>query len=175
MSEYKDTITAAMTELGRDPRTRFIGYGVSRGRAMGTLSGVPADRLVETPVAENLMCGLATGMALAGLLPIVYYERFDFVLNAADAIVNHLDKVEAISSGEFSAGVIIRVTVGNRAKPLFTGATHVQDLTSAFQAMLKMPVVSLTNAQDVRTWYELSATRMLAGQSTMLVEHKDLM
>ena len=90
---YKEEITSAMDMLAADPRVRFVGYGVRYGgKAMGTLKNVPEAQLVETPVAENLMVGIAIGMALRGLRPVVFIERFDFIMNAMDAIVNHLEK-----------------------------------------------------------------------------------
>ena len=39
---YKQSLTAAMTALAADPARLFIGYGLTHGRAAGTLSGVPA-------------------------------------------------------------------------------------------------------------------------------------
>ena len=82
---YKESLTSAMTALGKDPLACFIGYGVSNGKAGGTLNRVLPEQLIETPVAENLMVGLAIGMALAGRRPLVYVERFDFVLNATQS------------------------------------------------------------------------------------------
>ena len=67
---------------------------------MGTLKDVPDDQKIETPVAENLMVGLAIGMSFEGFKPVVYFERHDFMLVAADAISNHIDKIERISHGE---------------------------------------------------------------------------
>src|SRR5438477_13169810 len=128
---YKEALTAAMDELARDPMIRFIGYGVSIGKAMGTLKNVPDSQLIEMPVAENLMVGFAIGLALKGLKPVVFIERFDFILNALDAVVNHLDKIGDISRGEFRPTIILRVVVGNRQKPLFTGETHTQDFSVA--------------------------------------------
>jgi pyruvate/2-oxoglutarate/acetoin dehydrogenase E1 component len=78
---YKGQLTAAMNLLAADPAVRFIGYGVKiGGRAAGTLNNVSDSQLIETPVAENLMVGLATGLSLAGLKPIVFIERMDFIL-----------------------------------------------------------------------------------------------
>src|ERR1017187_3948127 len=103
MRTYKNGLTAAMTAFARDPKARFIGYGVREpSRGGGTFAGVPKEQCIETPVAENLMVGLGIGMALAGLKPLVYIERADFMLNALDAIVNHLNAMEQLSRGEFN-------------------------------------------------------------------------
>lgn len=173
---YKEALTEAMTELARDPATCFVGYGVRYGRAMGTLANVSEAQLIETPVAENLMVGLATGLALMGRRPVVFIERMDFLLNAADAVVNHLDKIAMMSRGEFKPAVIIRCVVGNRNKPLFTGETHVQNFTEAFAEMTRtIPVWSMGSAESVTLSYERAQKIAQTGQSSMLIEYKDLL
>ena len=170
---YKSEITDAMTAMGRDPLTCFLGYGVRNGKAGGTLARVDEAQLIETPVAENLMTGLAIGLALAGRRPVVYFERMDFMLCAADAIVNHLDKMAVMSAGEFSPGVILRCVVGNTRKPLFTGETHTQDFTDAFSKLLKMPVMTLNHEAHIGSIYAQAHEAIRCGGSTMIVEYKD--
>jgi len=171
---YKEALIHSMGAMAADPATCFIGYGVKYGgKAMGTLRNVPENQLVETPVAENLMVGVAIGMALKGRKPVVFIERFDFILNAADAIVNHLDKINLISRGEFAPNIIIRVVAGNRNKPLFTGETHVQDFSAAFRAMVGFPVLQCRSAEEVTANYR-DAFAGLSRQSSMLIEYKDL-
>ncbi len=125
------------------------------------------------PLAENLMAGVAIGMSVDGYRPILFFERFDFVLNAMDAIVNHLDKARAISKGEFSPACIIRVVVGNSVKPLFTGATHVQDFSEGIRKMVDFKVYSLYHVNDIEDRYEEAHEALKVGVSTMLVEYKD--
>lgn len=175
MSAYREQLTLAMDNLAADKAVRFIGYGVKiGGRALGTLKNVPEDRLIETPVAENLMVGLATGMSLAGLRPLVFIERMDFILNALDAIVNHLGAARKISRGQFQPAAILRVVVGNRHKPLYTGPTHVQDFTEAIRQMVDFPVVRLTGPEQIAPAYFEAHEGLHGGRSTMLVEHKDM-
>ena len=172
---YKDKIKAAMTSLAADDRTRFVGYGLTHGRAAGTLAAAKEAQIVETPVAENLMTGVAIGLSLEGLLPVVYFERCDFILNAADAIVNHLAAASEISSEEFSPAVILRVVVGNRMKPLFTGRTHTQDFSQALAKLVDFPVVRLTEDRDIVSVYDAARDAQLAGVSTIVVEYKDFL
>jgi pyruvate/2-oxoglutarate/acetoin dehydrogenase E1 component len=169
---YKEELTAAMNTLAEDLLVRFIGYGISIGKAMGTLSQVSPTQLIEMPVAENLMVSFAIGLALKGLKPVVFFERFDFILNALDAIVNHLDKIKAISHGEFQPTLLLRIVVGNRNKPLFTGETHTQNFHLPFQQLVTFPVVALSNADNIRQEYAV-AHRGLAAHSTALIEFKD--
>jgi Transketolase, pyrimidine binding domain len=170
---YKDELTAAMDELAKDPLVRFVGYGVTNGRAMGTLKNVPESQLIEMPVAENLMVGFAIGLSLKGLKPVVFIERFDFILNALDAIVNHLDKIAEVSHGEFNPTIILRIVVGNRRKPLFTGRTHTQDFSVALRALVSFPVINLMDARTISQQYGI-AYMNFPFRSTALVEYKDL-
>ena len=172
---YKGEITRAMETLAEDQRTRFIGYGLKSGRALGTLGNVRESQIVETTVAENLMVGMAIGMSLAGLRPVVYIERLDFIFNAMDALVNHLDKMGHESGEQFSPAIIIRATVGNRKKPLFTGSTHTGDYSGALAAMFANVTVSrLEEPQFVQNYYAVAVDELELGKSTLLVEYKDL-
>jgi pyruvate dehydrogenase E1 component beta subunit len=164
-----------MDSLAADPLVRFIGYGVTIGKAMGTLKNVASGQLIETPVAENLMVGMATGMSLAGLHPVVFIERMDFLMNAMDAIVNHLDKIETISRGEFLPAVIIRIVIGNKLKPLYTGETHTQDLSIGLRRMCNYIVVmSVPEDCEVKTAYDIGRNGFAKRYSTIICEKKDL-
>lgn len=170
---YKEAITAGNAKLAKNPKTRFIGYGLDKGRALGTLKGVLDNQIIEMPVAENLMMGMAIGLALKGYLPVVFIERMDFLMNAMDALVNHLDKIEQISDGQFKPKVIIRCIVGNTEKPLYTGVTHTQDFSNVLGNMLKTPVFALKNEVSARAAYG----PILDGceTSSLFIEYKDLM
>lgn len=171
---YKDALIAENTAISTFDGTIFIGYGLMKGRALSTLKNVPETKIIEMPVAENLMVGFATGLALKGYMPVVFIERMDFLLNALDAIVNHLDKIKALSDGEFSPAVIIRCIVGNKTKPLYTGVTHVQDFSVALVNMVSFPVYCLHTPQDVISSYQKAVENFNQGISTILVEYKDL-
>jgi pyruvate/2-oxoglutarate/acetoin dehydrogenase E1 component len=163
--KYKDAIKTAMESLAKNPKTIFLGYNVKYGNEI--LKDIAKPQLFETPVAENLMVALAIGMSLEGYLPVVYFERFDFILNALDAIVNHLEKIKDISHNEFDPQVIIRAVVGNKNAPLFTGATHTQDFTEALSLLTKIPVIKLPyDSKKIIEIYETS-------RSCIIVEEKD--
>lgn len=164
---YKDAIVQSMTELG-DAGAIFIGYNVGYGDAMGTLKNVPKEQKLETPVAENLMAGLAIGMSFEGFTPVLYYERHDFMLVAADAIINHIDKIERISHGEFKVPVIIRAVTAD-AGPFYSGITHSQDFTNMFRSAVSFPVIDSVTGFDV-----LKAVRGAkeSGRPMMLIERK---
>jgi FkbM family methyltransferase len=97
----------------------------------------------------------------------------DFMLNALDAIVNHADKINTISDGEFNPTAIFRTIVGSKTKPLFTGPTHTQDFSDAIQKMVSFPVVQLKDPYDITHVYR-EAYNNLDKHSTLIVEYRDL-
>lgn len=170
---YKDALKQSMMMLGKDPLTRIVGYGLTVGHEKGSFADVPIEQIVETTVAENLLAGIGIGLSLTGLKPVLFFERFDFVLNALDAIVNHLDAVEIISKGEFRPTCILRIVVGNTQNPLFTGHTHTRNHAEALKRMVRFPVWQVRTPEEVLTAYE-EAAKNLKNHSTAIVEFKDL-
>jgi pyruvate/2-oxoglutarate/acetoin dehydrogenase E1 component len=135
---YFQQLTDAMTRLGEHPRTLFVGQGVKYDgqRMYQSFKGVPEEKRLELPVAEDFQMGFCTGLSMECFIPICVYPRMDFLLLAANQLVNHLDKMEG-----FHPKVIVRVAVGS-SKPLNPGPQHTQDHVEAFRLMLKnIPVV----------------------------------
>ena len=164
---YKDAVENVMTKLGEEGAV-FIGYNVARGDAMGTLKNVHAEQKIETPVAENLMMGLAIGMSFEGFKPVVYFERHDFMMVALDAIVNHLDKIERISHGEFKVPVIVRA-VSADSGPFYSGITHSQDFTAMLKTAVTIPVIEPTNGEEVVNAFRQAA---MSDRPAIIIEKK---
>jgi len=164
---YKDAINQCMTDLGKEGAI-FIGYNVAKGDAMGTLKGVPADQKLETPVAENLMSGLAIGMSFEGFLPVLYFERHDFLLVAMDAIGNHIDKIERISHGEYKVPIIIRAVAADGG-PFYSGPTHSQDFTKVLRELVSFPVLDPQTGSDVLNSFQGAKE---SGRPAIIVERK---
>lgn len=123
MTTYLQSLTQAMTELAAHPRSVFLGQSVlAGGTAMTqTFAGVPRDRLIEFPVAEETQMGTATGLALGGDLPVCVFPRINFMLLAISQIVLHLDALPLFS--EFRPKVIIRTAICSPT-PLDPGVQH---------------------------------------------------
>lgn len=164
---YKEAVVQSMTELGKDGAV-FIGYNVARGDAMGTLKNVPIDQKLETPVAENLMSGLAIGMSFEGITPVLYFERHDFMLVAMDAIGNHIDKIERISHGEYKVPIIIRA-VEAFGGPFYSGPTHHQDFTNVLRALVDFPVLDPVTGTDVLNAFKGAKE---SGRPVIVIERK---
>jgi pyruvate/2-oxoglutarate/acetoin dehydrogenase E1 component len=135
---------------------------------MNTLVNVPDSQKLETPVAENLMSGLAIGMSFEGFLPIIYFERHDFILGAMDAIVNHIDKIERISHGEFKVPIIIRAVTADSG-PFYAGITHSQDLTNMLRSCVNFPVLDPVTGKDVLIAFKNAEA---SKRPTIVIERK---
>lgn len=153
LNPYCAAITEAMTWLGQQPRTLFLGQAVRfDGQLLHqTLAGVPMEKRVEMPVIEDFQMGFSTGLSLGGFMPVSIFPRWDFLLLAANQLVNHLDKIPLMSG--YRPKVIIRTAVGDTT-PLNPGPQHTQDHSDAFRRMLKtVKVWPLLNANDAMNLY----------------------
>jgi pyruvate/2-oxoglutarate/acetoin dehydrogenase E1 component len=173
VTTYFETLTEAMDMLAREPRAVFVGQGVGcAGTSMtDSLRNVPRDKLIEFPVAEDLQMGFCTGLAIEGWLPVCIFPRWNFLLLAANQLVNHLDRLPIYSGGGYNPKIIIRVAAPSTA-PFYPGPQHDDDFTTAFEEMLRTVVVQrLCDVTDI-----LPAYRHAVGRegSTLLVEYAEL-
>ncbi len=172
--KYFDELKRSMDYLARDPRVMFLGQAVAcPGTAMtNTLKDVPADRKLELPVCEELQMGMTTGLALAGLVPVSIFPRWNFLLLAANQLVNHLDKLSLISGGGYQPKVIIRTGIGSE-RPLHPQYQHVGDFTEAFKLMCRnIEVIRLDDPDQVFPAYQKALERT-DGKSSIIVEYGD--
>ena len=157
-----------MTMLAQHPLTLFVGQTMRfGGQAMfPTFHAVPMDKRIELPVAEDFQMGFCTGLALEGFIPVSVYPRWDFLLLAANQLVNHLDKLPLM--GDFRPKVIIRTGVGPQV-PLDAGPQHTQDHTAAFSLILKtVEVLEIRTTEEVLPCYQ---DALACEGSVLVVEH----
>ena len=171
---YFDELKRSMDYLAAQAGTIFIGQAVAvAGTAMSnTLRDVPKQKLIELPVAEEMQMGMTCGMALAGMVPVSIFPRWNFLLLAVNQLVNHLDKIELMSNGKYKAKAIIRTGVGSE-RPLHPQHQHVGDYTEAFRLMCPhISIIRLDEPEQVYPAYRHAYERH-DGRSTILVEHGD--
>lgn len=171
---YKQELTKAMTWLSLQENTIFLGQAVQYlGTGMtSTLEEIQADKKNELPVFEDTQLGLSTGLAINGFIPISIFPRFNFFLLSINQLVNHLDKIEAISYGQFKPKVIIRTSIGSH-NPLWPGHQHVGDFTEAIRSMLtNIDIVKLDSADMIIPSYKNAYYK---NKSTILVEVGDML
>lgn len=159
-----------MELLARDERVICIGQNVIYPGAIAvneTVECFPLSRKIEVPIFENTHIGLCTGLSLCGFIPLCVIPRIDFLIIAADQLVNHLDKIEEMSSQQYCPKVIIRTCVGSK-NPLNPGPQHCQDHSEALKHLLtNVNVVKLKRAEDIMLAYK---DALASDKSTILIE-----
>jgi pyruvate/2-oxoglutarate/acetoin dehydrogenase E1 component len=172
--KYFDELKRSMDWLNEQPNTLFLGQAVEyAGTGMtNTLKDVDRNKMLEMPVNEDMQMGLSLGMALNGTIPISLYPRWNFLLLAANQVVNHLDKVKAMSDGGYTPKVIIRTSIGSQ-RPLHPQHQHVADLTGGFRALCDtIDVIKLDEPNQIFEAYKYAYERT-DNRSTILVEWGD--
>tara|TARA_R110000824_G_scaffold52656_1_gene145955 strand:+ start:1414 stop:1950 length:537 start_codon:yes stop_codon:yes gene_type:complete len=172
--KYFDELKKAMTWLGDKQDSLFLGQAVAyAGTGMtNTLTEVSKDKLLEMPVDEEMQMGITNGLALNGTVPISIYPRWNFLILALNQIVNHLDKIPAMSDNGYIPKVIIRTSIGSE-RPLHPQHQHVGDYSEAIQMMCpNIEVIRLEEPDQIFPAYRKAYNRT-DGKSTLLVEYGD--
>lgn len=170
--KYFDELKKSMEYLAKDQNTIFIGQAVAyEGTAMtNTLKGIPEKKKLELPVCEDLQMGMTNGLALSGRIPVSIFPRWNFLILAANQLVNHLDKIPEMS--DYKTKVIIRTSIGSE-RPLHPQKQHVGDYTDCFRLLLKhIEIIRLDEAVQIFPAYKKALNRR-DGKSTILVEWGD--
>lgn len=109
------------------------------------LSTTFPDRTIPAPVSEAGMVGIATGMALRGLRPVVEIMFGDFLTLAADQVVNHLAKFRYMYNEQVRVPLVIRTPMGGRRG---YGPTHSQTLEKIFLGSPGLRVLAPNTLND---------------------------
>jgi pyruvate/2-oxoglutarate/acetoin dehydrogenase E1 component len=132
---------ASVYILGEDILDPYGGaFKVTRG-----LSTAFPDRVWTTPVSEAAIVGLATGMALRGLRPVVEIMFGDFTTLIADQLINHTAKFREMYNQQVQVPVVIRTPMGGRRG---YGPTHSQSLEKLFLGVPGLRVLAPTALDD---------------------------
>jgi len=104
-------------EMAGDDRIVVLGEDVgARGGVFRVTQGFLEEfgerRVIDTPLAEGAIVGLAVGMALHGLLPIAEIEFADFIHPAFDQIVSEVARMRYRTNGDFGLPMVIRTPWG---------------------------------------------------------------
>jgi acetoin:2,6-dichlorophenolindophenol oxidoreductase subunit beta len=168
---YREAVNAAMHDaFAQDEAVVLLGEDVSReGGVFKTNAGLAetyGSRVIDTPICENGFTGVALGMAILGLRPIVEFMFADFMPTAGDAIVNQLPKYRFMSGGQFSVPVTLRVISGAGGR---FGTQHSATGESWFMAQ---PGLRVAAAGTPAAAYELLRTAIDSDDPVIVHEHK---
>ncbi len=138
--------------LAKDPSVYIMGLGVTDPKGVfGTTLGLEQkhgkQRVMDMPVAENAMTGVAIGSALVGMRPIMTHQRVDFMLLSLDQIINNAAKWHYMFGGKMKVPLVIRLIIG---KGWGQGPQHSQSLQALFAHIPGLKVVMPTTPYDAK-------------------------
>jgi 2-oxoisovalerate dehydrogenase E1 component beta subunit len=148
--------------LGEDVGARG---GVFRA-TMGLTEEFGSERVIDTPLDECLIAGVAIGMALDDLRPVAEMQFADFIFPAFNQIVSEAAKIRYRSNGDFSVPLVIRAPYGGGVH----GALyHSQSVEAFFAHVPGLKVVAPSTAYDAQG---MLAMAIEDPDPVMFFEHK---
>jgi len=150
---YSLAINEATYQMMKKNKNVFvIGQGVKSPWYVGNtcqnlLKKFGPKRVIDTPIAENVINGIGVGAGIAGGRAIVVHPRMDFMLYGLDPIINEAANWQYIFAGQSSAPVIIRSIINRGGEQ---GAQHSQALQGIFAHIPGLKVVAPSTAYDAK-------------------------
>ena len=169
---YRDAICDAMDEeMERDENVLLLGedvgfIGGNFKTSVGLLEKYGPMRVKDTPISEAGFVGMGVGMALTGLRPIVELMFSDFLLVAADQVINQAAKIRYMSGGQASVPMVIRTPIGAGRS---SAAQHSQSMQAMVAHFPGLKVVVPSTAQEAKG---LLKTAIRDNDPVIFFEHK---
>jgi pyruvate/2-oxoglutarate/acetoin dehydrogenase E1 component len=145
MTTVLESLNSALRRaMHSDSRVYILGedildpYGGAFKVTKGLSSEFPS-RVLTTPVSEAGISGLAAGMALRGLRPVVEIMFGDFITLAADQLINHIAKFRWMYNNQVRVPLVVRIPMGGRRG---YGPTHSQSLEKLFLGVPGLKVLA---------------------------------
>jgi len=164
--------TGLHEEMSRDPSVYLFGEDVALGGPFGVTKGLAETfgkhRVVNTPISEGTVMGIAIGAASVGLRPVIEIMFIDFITLAMDQLVNHAAKLHYMSGGQLTVPLTVRVQCGISAN---MGAHHSQSLESWLMHVPGLKVVMPATPADAKGLLKAS---IRDDNPVIFIEHRGL-
>ena len=169
---YRDAICEALDEeMEKDDSVLLLGedvafIGGNFKTSVGLYDKYGDLRVKDTPISEAGFVGMGTGMALTGLRPVIELMFSDFLLVAADQIINNAAKIRYMSGGQVNVPMVIRTPIGAGRS---SAAQHSQSMQALVAQFPGMKVVLPSTAQEAKG---LLKTAIRDNDPVIFFEHK---
>ena len=170
--KYREEVGKALIEaVDIDPKVLIFGEGVSDPKGIfGTTleaSRLYPERVVETPLSENMLTGACIGLALEGWKPIFVHARCDFITLAMEHLVNTAAKWSSVHrSMPFT--LVVRGIVG---RGWGQGPNHSQAFHSMFAHVPGLRVLYPVLPINISMWFREALS---CGSPTIILEPRRL-
>jgi pyruvate/2-oxoglutarate/acetoin dehydrogenase E1 component len=142
---------ALQQEMERDPTVFVTGEDVGQhppmGVTLGLLQKFGPQRVVDTPISESAILGLAVGAAAAGLRPVVEIMFIDFLFVAFDQVINQMAKMRYMFGGKAKLPIVVRCPCGGGFQ---MAAQHSQSLEAMLCHIPGLKVVMPATPYDAK-------------------------
>lgn len=138
--------------IEKDKRVFLIGQGINSpwyagNSTIGLFKRFGPERIFDTPQSENGVTGTAIGAALAGMHPILFHARMDFMYYALDQIANHAANWYYMFGGQLSVPITIWGIINRGGEQ---AAQHSQALQAMFTHIPGLKVVMPSTPYDAK-------------------------
>lgn len=170
--KYVDALREAHEQcMAEDKKVILMGLGATDpGGVFGSTKGLVdlfgEDRVMDMPLAENAMTGVAVGAAISGMRPIMTHQRIDFAMVAVEQIINQAAKWHYMFDGQHSVPMVIRMIVG---RGWGQGPQHAQSLQAMFAHIPGLKVIMPATPYDAKGMM-IAATR--DENPVICIEHR---
>ena len=108
---------ALRQEMAKDPRLVLLGEDVGRNGGVfrateGLLAQFGESRVVDTPLSESAIVGVAIGMAAYGLIPVAEIQFQGFIYGAMEQLISHAARIRTRSRGRYHCPLVVRTPYG---------------------------------------------------------------
>lgn len=169
---YREAIREALWQALETDRSVFlIGQGIDDpGGVFGTTAGLRdkfgPERVLDCPIAENGMTGVAIGAAITGMRPVFIHMRVDFLPVCMDQIINHAAKWSYMTGGRVKVPLTIRAVIG---RGWGSAAQHSQSLQALFAHIPGLKVIMPATPYDAKG---LLLGSIVDDSPTVVIEHR---
>ena len=150
---YVSAINEALRQVMREDPDVFLAgedvglYGGVFGTSRGLLDEFGPNRVIDTPISESGIVGMAVGAAATGLRPVIEIMFMDFVGVCMDQIVNQAAKMKYMFGGKARLPITIRTMAGGG---MSMAAQHSQSLEAWFCHVPGLKVVMPSTPYDAK-------------------------
>jgi 2-oxoisovalerate dehydrogenase E1 component len=161
--------TAMHDALAADPDVFLAGIDVAGGNVFGLTRGLAErfpGRVLDTPIAESAIMGLAIGSAMAGRRPVVELMYLDFLGVCLDQLMNQAAKLRFMTGGAVTLPLVVRTQFGSGRS---SGSQHSQSLEALLAHIPGLTVVMPRTGADA---YGLLRTAIEDDNPVIFIEHR---
>ncbi|CEE01973.1 MULTISPECIES: alpha-ketoacid dehydrogenase subunit beta [Bacillaceae] len=150
---YIDAVTMAIREeMERDENVFILGEDVGKKGGVfkatqGLYEQFGEERVIDTPLAESAIAGVAIGSAMYGMRPIAEMQFADFILPAVNQIISEAARIRYRSNNDWNCPLVIRAPYGGG---VHGGLYHSQSVEAIFANQPGLKIVMPSTPYDVK-------------------------